>query len=94
MKDILNLPLNKKYTILLSDLRFDYVSFKDEKQVYDHHYASVLEYFNEPYSQTQLCRLAQEFADLSNALPIDHTNSIFVRCDTEKRNMIKSMIMG
>lgn len=29
----------------------------------------------------KMVRLAQELADLSNALPSEHTNSIFVRVD-------------
>lgn len=31
---------------------------------------------------------------MSNALPIEHTNSIFVRCDTERGDVMKCMIMG
>lgn len=41
-----------------------------------------------------MVRLAQELADLSTALPIDHTNSIFVRCDTDRVDVMKCMVMG
>jgi ubiquitin-protein ligase len=41
-----------------------------------------------------MVRLAQEFASMSNALPIEHTNSIFVRCDSERGDVMKCMIMG
>lgn len=33
-------------------------------------------------------------ADLSTSLPIEHTNSIFIRCDTEKVDVMKALIMG
>ena len=41
-----------------------------------------------------MVRLAQELADMSTALPIEHTNSIFVRCDSERVDVMKAMIMG
>jgi ubiquitin-protein ligase len=31
---------------------------------------------------------------LSNALPIDHTNAIFVRCDKDKIDVLKALIFG
>ena len=39
-------------------------------------------------------RLAQELADISTALPIEHTNAIFARCDTERVDVMKCCIMG
>jgi len=33
-------------------------------------------------------------ADLSNALPIEHTNAIFVRCDSNRVDVMKALIMG
>lgn len=39
-------------------------------------------------------RLAQEFADLSTALPIDHTNSIFVRCDPDRVDVMQALVFG
>ena len=41
-----------------------------------------------------MVRLAQELADLSTALPIDHTNAIFVRVDRERIDMMKAVIFG
>ena len=41
-----------------------------------------------------MLRLAQELADLSTALPIEHTNSIFVRCDSTRVDVMKALIMG
>jgi ubiquitin-protein ligase len=31
---------------------------------------------------------------MSNALPIDHTNSIFVRGDRDRVDVMKAMVMG
>lgn len=41
-----------------------------------------------------MVRLAQELADLSNALPSEHTNSIFVRVDKSRVDMMKALITG
>lgn len=40
-KKILELPLAKKYPILLKDLRFDYIDMKDKNgKISKHHYSS------------------------------------------------------
>ena len=41
-----------------------------------------------------MIRLAQELADLSNSLPYEHTNAIFIRVDKSKADLMKVMIMG
>jgi ubiquitin-protein ligase len=41
-----------------------------------------------------MIRLAQELADLSNALPCEHTNSIYVRVDKQRVDMMKALIVG
>lgn len=41
-----------------------------------------------------MVRLAQELADLSNALPSEHTNAIFVRVDKSRVDMMKALITG
>ena len=41
-----------------------------------------------------MVRLAQELADLSNALPYEHTNAIFVRVDSQRVDMMKALICG
>jgi ubiquitin-protein ligase len=58
-----------------------------------HHYHT---YSNNTYvaNPNKMIRLAQELADLSNSLPIEHTNSIFVRCDKERIDYMQALIMG
>lgn len=64
----------------MKDLRFDYADMKDKNGKIKHHYSSsYTTKHTSPAAKT--IRLAQELADISHALPIDHTNAIFVRCD-------------
>ena len=67
MKNILELPLDKKYRTLMKDLRFDYIDMKEGSRI-KHHYSSS---FSPNYvpNQTKMIRLAQELADISTALP-------------------------
>lgn len=92
IKEILQKPLAESYRLLLQDLRFDYVSMKENNK-YKHHYSSSIQPNYTP-SQNKLVRLAQEFADMSTALPIEHTNAIFCRADKERADVMKAMVMG
>ncbi len=58
MSSTLDLPLDKKYRILMKDLRFDYMDMKESPAKIKHHYAS---YFTANYTpnQTKMIRLAQ-----------------------------------
>ena len=91
--DILNQTLPIKYKYLLKDLRFDYTDMKDQTGKYKHHYTSMITTNYTP-PQAKMVRLAQELADLSNSLPIEHTNSIFVRVDQSRVDVMKAVIMG
>ncbi len=57
MKNILEMPLDKKYRLLLKDLRFDYIDMKEGSKI-KHHYANS---FNPNYTpnQNKMIRLAQ-----------------------------------
>lgn len=59
---------------------------------YTHHYSSSVSQSTPPSSK--VIRLAQELADLSNSLPTEHTNSIFVRVDKNRVDLMKVLIMG
>ncbi len=91
--DVLSLPLSEKYRCLLKDLRFGYMAMKNGKS-YGHHYTCYVESANSTPPQSKIIRLAQEFADISTALPIEHTNAIFVRCDENRVDLLKAVIMG
>lgn len=78
----------------MKDLRFDYIDMKDSSnKISKHHYASNYQPGHKPPVDKTI-RLAQELADLSHALPIDHTNAIYVRCDKERVDFMQALIMG
>ena len=60
---------------------------------YKHHYKSLANQNSNP-PQTKMVRLAHELADLSNSLPSEHTNAVFVRCDKSRVDMMKAIITG
>lgn len=92
MKNILELPIDKKYRALMKDLRFDYMDMKDGNRI-KHHYSSS---FSQNYvpNQNKMIRLAQELADISTALPYEHTNGVYVRCDKDRVDFMQALIMG
>lgn len=92
MKQILEKPLADKYKMLLQDLRFDYISMKNDQGKYQHYYSSYITEGIPP--QSKMIRLAQELADISTGLPIEHTNSIFVRCDTDRVDVMRCLVFG
>ena len=57
------------------------------------HYYGYMSSTNAP-PQSKMIRLAQELADLSNSLPTEYTNAIFVRVDRAKVDLMKVIIMG
>jgi len=58
-----------------------------------HHYYSLARDHKSPPA-AKMVRLAQELADLSHALPFEHTNSVFVRVDRSRVDIMKAMIAG
>ena len=95
IQEILKLPLAQKYKKLLSKLRFGYMDIKSAPNS-----TSYTHYFSYNISQdttienSKIVRLAQEIADLSNSLPNDHTNAIFVRVDESRVDVMKAIICG
>ena len=88
--EILKLPVEKSYPLLLRELAFDYVSMKKDGML-KHHYANL---FSGIPSAKKAIRLAEEFADLQRALPIESTNSIYVRVDKDNMDYMQVLIMG
>ena len=95
MSDILKLPLPEKYRKLLSPLRFGYMDMKSSPTAtsYTHYYSYNIS-SDTTIENTKIVRLAQEMADLSNSLPNDHTNAIFVRVDESRVDVMKAIICG
>ncbi|CAK71945.1 unnamed protein product (macronuclear) [Paramecium tetraurelia] len=90
IQQILSKQLPEAYRTLLSDLRFNYIDMKVGGR-YKHHYSGNI---STQINQDKIVRLAQEFADMSTSLPIEHTNAIFVRADKERVDVMKALVMG
>lgn len=91
IKEINSMPVAEAYRILLRGLRFGYINIK-EGNAFKHAHSSSISTANPATSK--ILRLSQELADLSTSLPCEHTNSIFVRCDQSRIDVITIMIMG
>ena len=89
--EILKLPVEKSYPLLMQELSFKYMSMRDSNGVLKHHYA--LSDGGEAIS-SKMIRLAQEYADLTHSLPCESTNSIYVRVDKDNMDYMKVLIMG
>ena len=89
--EILKLPIPKSYPLLLRELAFDYMSMRNANGSIVHYYSSNNS--GEP-TNAKAIRLAQEFADLPRSLPIESTNSIYVRVDKDNMDFMKVLIMG
>lgn len=85
--DALELPIEKAYWLLMNKLRFDYMD------VNKHHYTNLAASNKSPPA-SKMVRLAQELADISNALPAQHTDAVFVRVDKNRVDLMKAMISG
>lgn len=93
MHEVLKLPLSVAYKKLLGPLRFDSMSMK-EGDSYKHYYSTSINNSSSTPPPAKTLRLSQELADLSSSLPDEHTNSIYVRCDKDRIDVIRAMIMG
>jgi hypothetical protein len=94
MTDILKLPLAEKYRKLLSPLRFGYMNMRSGSSTSYTHYFSYNISQDTSIENSKIVRLAQEIADLSNSLPNEHTNAIFVRVDEARVDVMKAIICG
>jgi hypothetical protein len=45
-------------------------------------------------SRARLTHIVKEMSDLSSSLPVEYASSIFVRCDDERMDVIKALIIG
>lgn len=96
ISEILKLDLPQKYRKLVSPLKFGYMNMMASSSAA----SSYTHYFSYNISQetsienAKIVRLAQEMADLSNALPDEHTNAIFVRVDETRVDVMKAIICG
>ena len=86
IEDILKLPVEKSYPILLKNQIFDYIDLKN-----DHKFGKLNT--GSP-SQEKLLKLAEDYVDLQSNLPVESSNSIFVRVDKNNMDFMKVLIFG
>ena len=104
--DIKNIEPEKAYPLLLKKYSFDYISMKNNSGQIDNFFVKH-ESFNHSFSygyknnnssssvsENKVLRLVGEFANLQNSLPIEFTNSIFVRVDKDNMDYMKAIIFG
>ena len=108
--DINKMDKEKAYPFLLKKLAFDYISMKKQSGQIDNYFATHkntghYDFFNYNYntkstsinqisSEGKILKLVSEFTNLQNSLPIEFTNSIFVRVDKDNMDYMKAIIFG
>ena len=75
-----------------------YASHKNSSYSYnysfDYNYNSSSPSNNKVSSEAKILKLVSEFTNLQNSLPIEFTNSIFVRVDKDNMDYMKAIIFG
>ena len=106
--DIDKIDPKKAYPLLLKKYTFDYISMKNnsgqidnffvKNQSFNHsfsyNYSNKNTTNKESVSENKILRLVGEFTNLQNSLPIEFTNSIFVRVDKDNMDYMKAIIFG
>jgi ubiquitin-protein ligase len=82
------------YHVSLKDHRFGYFDMKGSDRKYVHHYSGSISSSSSRPPQDKIVRLAQELADISNALPVEETNAIFLRVDESRVDVMKVLVVG
>ena len=97
--DINKIAPEKAYPLLLKKLNFDYTSLPEytKKEVYYNYDFGKKEKEkenDEVVGQDKILRLIGEYSNLQNSLPVEFTNSIFVRVDKDKIDHMVAIIFG
>jgi len=86
--------LQAQYVQCMEPLRFEELDMTGEEGNYtSHHYASQIQ-ADSGATSAKTMRLAQEVAALCSALPCDYACSMFMRCDEERMDVMKALILG
>ncbi|CAH0383910.1 unnamed protein product [Bemisia tabaci] len=59
-----------------------------------HHFESVIRSHGDRSHPSRVKRLAQEAVTLSTSLPLSYSSSVFVRCDSDRLDVMKVLITG
>ncbi|XP_034488815.1 baculoviral IAP repeat-containing protein 6 [Drosophila innubila] len=97
-------PLTKsveqRYLELMKKRQFDTYDMIVESDnnsfrfVVSHHFEKMVRLAGDRYHPSRVKRLAQEAVTLSTSLPLSFSSSVFVRCDTDRLDIMKVLITG
>ncbi|XP_064535866.1 baculoviral IAP repeat-containing protein 6 isoform X5 [Drosophila montana] len=97
-------PLSKsveqRYLELMKKRQFDTYDMIVESDnnsfrfVVSHHFEKMVRLAGDRYHPSRVKRLAQEAVTLSTSLPLSFSSSVFVRCDTDRLDIMKVLITG
>ncbi|XP_037827973.1 baculoviral IAP repeat-containing protein 6 isoform X2 [Lucilia sericata] len=102
--DIERIPQSKsieeRYLEVMKKLQFDTFDMIVEAEnngyrfVVSHHFEKMVRMAGDRYHPSRVKRLAQEAVTLSTSLPLSYSSSVFVRCDTDRLDVMKVLITG
>ncbi|XP_050487172.1 baculoviral IAP repeat-containing protein 6 isoform X2 [Bombus huntii] len=95
------LSIEQRYIEVMKNLQFDTYEMITEnpeaggyKFAVSYHFESTMRAAGERSHPMRVKRLAQEAVTLSTALPLSYSSSVFVRCDTDRLDVMKVLITG
>ncbi|XP_075222220.1 BIR repeat containing ubiquitin-conjugating enzyme isoform X2 [Lycorma delicatula] len=93
--------LDERYLEVMKALQFDTYEMITENSdgsgyqfVVSYHFESNVKSGGERCHPSRMKRLAQETVTLSTSLPLSYSSSVFVRCDTDRLDIMKVLITG
>ncbi|XP_065342145.1 baculoviral IAP repeat-containing protein 6 isoform X6 [Cloeon dipterum] len=97
----LQVSLEEKYIEIMRRLRFDSFEMITENEegngfrfVVSYHFEPNMRAAGDRSLPSRVKRLAQETVTLSTSLPLSYSSSVFVRCDTDRMDIMKVLITG
>ncbi|XP_015009950.2 baculoviral IAP repeat-containing protein 6 isoform X4 [Drosophila erecta] len=92
--------IEERYLELMKKRQFDTFDMIVESDnnsfrfVVSHHFEKMVRLAGDRYHPSRVKRLAQEAVTLSTSLPLSFSSSVFVRCDTDRLDVMKVLITG
>ncbi|XP_073817547.1 BIR repeat containing ubiquitin-conjugating enzyme isoform X2 [Musca autumnalis] len=92
--------VEERYLEVMKKLQFDTYDMIVEAEsngyrfVVSHHFEKMVRMAGDRYHPSRVKRLAQEAVTLSTSLPLSFSSSVFVRCDTDRLDVMKVLITG
>ncbi|XP_055696918.1 baculoviral IAP repeat-containing protein 6 isoform X3 [Phlebotomus papatasi] len=91
--------IEQRYMEIMKKLQFDTYEMISETEngyrfVVSYHFESNMRMSGDRYHPVRVKRLAQETVTLSTSLPLSYSSSVFVRCDTDRLDVMKVLITG